>query len=236
VLTDAEGRELPPGGAALERATRLDLTALRARLDGVRVLVASDVDHPLLGPDGAVAVFGPQKGVAGDQLVRLEAALTRWARLVAATTGADRSAVPGAGAAGGTGFAALALLGAELRPGIELVLDLVGFDRLLVGADLVVTGEGSLDEQSLAGKAPVGVAWAAARARPPVPVVAVAGRSTLDRALLHAAGIADVHTLAALEPDLATSMARAAALLRRCGSLIADRLTEPAAPRPGSQP
>jgi glycerate kinase len=236
VLTDAEGRELPPGGAALERAAGLDLTALRARLDGVRVLVASDVDHPLLGPAGAVAVFGPQKGVAGEQLVRLEAALTRWARLVAATTGVDRSAVPGAGAAGGAGFAALALLDAELRPGIELVLDLVGFDRLLAGADLVVTGEGSLDEQSLAGKAPVGVARAAARARPPVPVVAVAGRSTLDPALLHAAGIADVHTLAALEPDLATSMARAALLLRRCGSLIADRLTEPAARLPGSQP
>ena len=236
VLTDAEGRELPPGGAALERVAGLDLTALRARLDGVRVLVASDVDHPLLGPDGAVAVFGPQKGVAGEQLVRLEAALTRWARLVAATTGVDLSAVPGAGAAGGAGFAALALLGAELRPGIELVLDLVGFDRLLAGADLVLTGEGSLDEQSLAGKAPVGVARAAARARPPVPVVAVAGRSTLDPVLLHAAGIADVHTLAALEPDLAISMVRAAPLLRRCGRHIADRLPAPAAPLPGSQP
>ena len=237
VLSDSDGRTLPPGGAALERAAHLDLTALRARLHGVSFVVASDVDHPLLGPGGAVTVFGPQKGAVGDQLVRLESALTRWARLVAATTGADRSGLPGAGAAGGTGFAALAVLGAELRPGIELVLDLIGFDRLLAGADLVVTGEGSLDLQSLAGKAPVGVAQAAARAHPPVPVVAVAGRSTLDPAVLRAAGILEVRTLLSLEPDLATCIASAAPLLRRCGALLADRLTSPPAlPLPRRQP
>lgn len=220
-LSDASGQELAPGGAALLDLQGLDLTGLRARLDGVRFVVASDVDNPLLGPNGATAVFGPQKGAGPAELAQLEAALRVWARVVAEATGYDLADRPGSGAAGGTGFAALALLGAELRPGIELVLDLVGFDRLLDGADLVITGEGSLDEQSLAGKAPIGVARAAAHAIPPVPVVAVAGRTTLSDERLRASGIARAYPLAALEPDLAASIARAPSLLRAVGSTIA---------------
>lgn len=219
-LTDADGRDLPLGGAALSRLHRLDLTALRARVEGVRFVVACDVDNPLLGPTGASAVFGPQKGAGPADVEQLDAALAVWATVVAETTGTDLADQPGAGAAGGSGFAALALLDAELRPGIEMVLDLVGLRELLDGADLVVTGEGSLDEQSLSGKAPVGVARAAAAAR--VPVVAVAGRSLLSPEQLHGAGISRAYPLAELEPDLARSMTHAADLLRQVGSTIVD--------------
>jgi glycerate kinase len=219
-LTDADGHELPPGGAALARLHGLDLSTLRSRIGAVRFVVACDVDNPLLGPNGAAAVFGPQKGAGPAELEQLERSLTVWSRVVAETTGSDVAATPGAGAAGGTGFAALALLGAELRPGIELVLDLVGFERLLAGSDLVVTGEGSLDEQSLAGKAPVGVARAAARAG--VPVVAVAGRNVLTADQLREVGILAAYPLNELEPDLARSMAHGADLLTRVGSTIAE--------------
>ncbi len=221
-LTDAAGHELPPGGAALTHLRELDLTDLRTRIDGVRFVVACDVDNPLLGSNGATAVFGPQKGAGPAELEQLEAALTGWARVVAGAIGTDLSDRPGSGAAGGTGFAALALLGAEIRPGIELVLDLVGFSGLLDHADLVITGEGSLDEQSLAGKAPIGVAQAAGRASPPIPVVAVAGRSTLGVERLNQAGIARAYPLSELEPDVSTSMANAAPLLRAVGSTIAQ--------------
>lgn len=226
-LTDPAGHQLPPGGAALTRLDGLDLTTLQARIDGVRFVVACDVDNPLLGPSGAAAVFGPQKGAGPAEVEQLAAALTSWARVVADAIGADLADRPGAGAAGGTGFAALALLGAELRPGIELVLDLVGFDRLLARTDLVITGEGSLDEQSVAGKAPVGVARAAGRVDPPPPVVAVAGRSTLSATRLQQAGITHAYSLQELEPDPAVSIAHAPALLRVVGATIArEWLTE----------
>lgn len=218
-LLDADGRELPPGGAALADLASVDLDGLRSRLAGVRVLVASDVTSPLLGPDGAAAVFGPQKGADPAQVAQLDAALARWAAVVAAATGTDHAARPGAGAAGGTGFAALALLGGEMRSGIELVLDLVGFDARLAGASLVVTGEGSLDAQSLAGKAPVGVLDRARAAG--VPVVVVAGRSLLTPAQSAAAGFTAVYPLAALEPDVARSIARADPLLVETGAAIA---------------
>jgi len=219
-LTDGAGHALPRGGGALTHLRGLDLAALQSRLAGVRFVVACDVDNPLLGPNGAAAVFGPQKGAGPPEVEQLEAALTVWARLVADATGSDLTDRPSAGAAGGTGFAALALLAAELRPGIELVLDLVGFDERLDGADLVITGEGSLDEQSLAGKAPVGVAQAAARANPPIPVVAVAGRTTLSAEQLQRAGIARVYPLEDLENDLASSITHAASLLRAVGATI----------------
>jgi glycerate kinase len=219
-LLDAGGRELPPGGAALADLATLDLGTLRSRWAGVTLLVAGDVTHPLLGPGGAAAVFGPQKGADADDLLRLEAALARWAAVVAAATGADHAADPGAGAAGGTGFAALALLDGQMRSGIELVLDLVGFDQRLAGSSLVITGEGSLDGQSLAGKAPVGVLERARAAG--VPVVVVAGRSLLSPVESAAAGFAAVYPLSALEPDVGRSIARAGSLLTQTGAAIAS--------------
>jgi glycerate kinase len=174
---------------------------------------------------GAAEVYGPQKGASPPEVAALDAGLRRWAAVVAAAVGRDWSWTPGAGAAGGVGFAALAVLGAARRPGIELVLDLACFETALDGADLVITGEGSLDAQSLAGKAPVGVARTAARRG--IAVVAVAGRSMLGEAELAAAGIAAVYPLTDLEPDLERCRAEADRLLRRTGQMIArDRLAE----------
>jgi glycerate 2-kinase len=226
-LTDAQGHELPPGGAALARLDVLDLTRLRD-LSGVEFLLASDVDNPLLGPWGAAAVYAPQKGASPADVELLEAGLRRWADVAEAAVGGSfpvRDA-PGAGAAGGIGFAALLFLGAQMRPGIELLLELASFGAQLDGARLVITGEGSLDEQSLRGKAPVGVARAAAAHDPDIPVVAVAGRCTLSAEQLRAAGIDRAYVLSDIEPDLERCIADAGLLVERlAGRIAADWLS-----------
>ena len=218
-LLDRAGREIGRGGGALADVASIDVTELSERMDGVHFLVATDVDNPLLGPTGAAAVFGPQKGADAATVERLDAALATWAHAVAEVRGEDLSTVPGAGAAGGTTFGALALLDAEVTPGIDLVLDMIGFRRSLENVTLVVTGEGSLDEQSLSGKAPVGVS-SAARASG-TPVVAVAGRCLLSDDQLRAAGIAAAYPLSDIEPDVTTSIRDAARLLTRVGEQIA---------------
>jgi glycerate kinase len=214
-LLDGDSQEVAEGGAALVAAESLDLSALDERLAGVEIIVACDVDNPLTGPSGAAAIYGPQKGATPTQVDELDTALTHWANLV----GNDFREAPGAGAAGGVGFAALALLGAELRPGIELVLELVGFHGQLAGVDLVVTGEGALDEQTLHGKAVAGVA-AAARAAG-IPVVAVCGTNRLDAGRLREAGISTAYALTDLEPDVRRCIADPVPLLRRLGERIA---------------
>ncbi|WP_248492062.1 glycerate kinase [Tsukamurella sp. PLM1] len=218
-ITDRAGDEVRPGGTALLQAAAVDLSGLLPAARDARFTLACDVDNPLLGPHGAAAVYGPQKGADAAQVTLLDGALRTWADLVAATA-TDVRDVPGAGAAGGTAFGAMAVLGAVARPGVDIVLELAGFSGKLRNADLVVTGEGSLDAQSLHGKAPVGVA-AAARAAD-VPVIAVAGRSVLTPDQLHEAGFRRVIALSELEPDPAVSIANAAQLLRRVGRSIAS--------------
>ena len=217
-ILDADDRPVPTGGAGLLEAASLDLGSLPDRLDGVTVTLASDVDNPLLGPEGAAAVYGPQKGASPADVELLESALTRWADLVVDATGRDLRDAPGAGAAGGTGFGAMALLGAEIRSGATTVLELVGFADALPGTDLVVTGEGSVDEQSLRGKAPFGV-LAGARAAG-LPTVIVCGRCTLTPDEVTAAGIAQLWALSDREPDPARSMSRAGPLLEEVGEEI----------------
>jgi glycerate kinase len=218
-LAGPDGGEVGRGGAALAAVGSLDLAGLHPALATAEVVVASDVDNPLLGPKGAAAVYGPQKGASPADVAELDAALARWAGAVGRATGRDEAATPGAGAAGGVGFAALAVLGATLRPGIDLVLDLVGFGEALPGAGLVITGEGSLDDQTLHGKAPAGVA-AAARAAG-VPVVAVAGRCLLSPDALEPAGIRAAYALTDLEPDPERCMAEAGPLLERLAERVA---------------
>jgi glycerate kinase len=224
-VLDGDGADVGPGGLGAQAAARLDLRGLHPALDRAVLEVACDVDNPLTGPHGAAAVYGPQKGADPGQVELLDRALAHWADLVAATTGADRRDAPGAGAAGGVGFAAVAVLNGTLRPGVELVLDLMHFADEVKHADLVVTGEGSLDEQTLRGKAPAGVA-AAARAAG-VPTIAVAGRATIDAAQLRGAGFEAVHTLVeeASHPD--EPFTDPGPLLRRIGARIADRLEVP---------
>jgi glycerate kinase len=227
-LLDERGRELPPRRLPLrDTAYTLELAGLDPVLRDVEIVVACDVDNPLFGSRGAASVYAPQKGASPQDVSLLDTALRRWADAVAAATGTDRAAAPGAGAAGGVGFAALAVLDGVLRPGIEIVLDLVGFADHLGDCRLVITGEGALDEQTLAGKAPAGVSAAAHSAG--VPVVAVTGSSTLTPADLAAAGIDAVYPLSELEPDLARSIACAGPLLGQLGARIArERLATPA--------
>jgi glycerate kinase len=224
-LLDASGAELPPGGAALARLGRLDLAKLRD-LSGTEVIVASDVDNPLLGPSGAARVYSPQKGASGEDVQFLEDGLARWAELVTQATGIDYRTEPGAGAAGGLGFAALAFLGATVWPGIELMLELLSFGTRVAGARLVITGEGSLDAQTLRGKAPFGVARAVHAMDAAVPVIAVCGTCSLSPAALHEAGIARAYPLTDLEPDLTRCRANAGPLLEELARDIArDWLT-----------
>lgn len=172
-LLDARGRELPAGGAALLGLDRIDISGLDRRLERINVIVACDVNNPLCGTRGASAVFGPQKGATPSDVKLLDRALSRFARIVRRDLGMDVRRRPGAGAAGGLGAGCVAFLGAALKPGIELVLDALAFDALLKGKDLVVTGEGMLDRQTLMGKAPAGVASRASAAG--IPCVAIGG-------------------------------------------------------------
>jgi glycerate kinase len=215
---DAGGRPLAPGGAALLSLATIERDGLDQRLADVDVTVASDVDSPLLGPHGAAAVFGPQKGASPDDVLLLESALRRYARVLHESLGLDLAEVPGAGAAGGPGAGAIAFLGASLRPGIELVLELVGFHDAVAKADLVVTGEGSLDAQSLRGKAPFGVAKAAAAHG--VPVVALAGVVEAAERELRTAGFEEAHALTELEPDRRRCMDDAAHILARLAERV----------------
>jgi len=221
-ILDADGHPLPTGGAALVDAARLDLSGLHPAAQQARFLVACDVDNPLLGTKGATAVYAPQKGARSADLVVLEAAMQRWAAVVAAATGHNYADTPGAGAAGGTAFGLMSVLGAQPRAGIELVLELVDFESHLHGVDLVITGEGCLDEQSLHGKAPVGVAASARRNG--IAVAAVAGRNLLSTNVLRAHGIQAAYALTDIEPDPAVCMTNAAALLSRLGRRIAGDL------------
>ena len=213
-LLDAQGAPLPPGGAALAKLQTLDLSGLDPRLARLQVETAVDVDNPLLGERGASAIFGPQKGASEADVATLDAALAHFAELTAAVLGDDHRDLPGAGAAGGMGFAARAFLGATLRPGIELVMQQVDFDALLADADLVITGEGQLDGQSLSGKTPVGIARRAAASG--VPCVALVGRLGEGWRACHAEGISAAFALADGPMDLDEA-------LGRCADLLGDR-------------
>lgn len=215
-VLDGEGRPVPPGVPGLEQAAKLDLDPARERLTATRLTLAADVTNPLLGPTGAAAVYGPQKGADAVTVARTDAALARWSTLLAdAGCAPDLAERAGSGAAGGVGLALLAM-GAQHASGIDLLLDLVGLDDELVGADLVVTGEGRLDAQTLHGKAPAGVL---ARARAAgVPVLAVCGTSELTASDVADAGFAGVRTLREIEPDLQRCLDDPAPLLARIGA------------------
>ena len=158
------------GGAALLDLAIIDAGQMHTAWQDIEVIGVTDVDNPLCGPSGAAAVYGPQKGASPDEVLVLDRALGHLAAIAARDLGADRSEEPGAGAAGGAGFGLLAFLGARLRPGVEVVMEATGVPERLREADLAITGEGSLDEQSLRGKVPAGVIEAARRAGVPVAI------------------------------------------------------------------
>ncbi|GAA5155121.1 hypothetical protein GCM10025768_27460 [Microbacterium pseudoresistens] len=226
-LLDAAGVEIALGGGALADLDRIDLSELDPRVADVELILAADVDNPLRGENGAPAVFGPQKGASERDVATLDDALGRFVEVLDAV-GDDLAIIPsiaaempGAGAAGGVGYAAL-LLGAVRRPGVDVVLELTGVAEALQGVDAVITGEGSLDGQSLGGKTPVGVARAAARAA--IPTYAVCGRSTLSAEESEKAGFAGVRALADIEPDAKRSMAEAGPLLADISEALAAQI------------
>lgn len=225
-FVDAEGEPVAPGGAALSDVATADLSGLDPRLSSVDFVLASDVDNPLTGPKGAPAVYGPQKGASPDDVEILDAALGHFAAVLEKSIGSratEYAAAPGAGAAGGIGYGAL-VLGARFRPGIDVMLDVLGFAPALERATLVITGEGSLDEQTLHGKAPAGVAAAARAAGKEV--VAVCGRLALRPEALGRAGIRRAYPLTEVEPDIARCISDAGPILETVAQNIArDFLT-----------
>lgn len=225
-LLDEAGDPIPPGGVGLERLARVDTTGLHPGLrEGTaHVILASDVENPLIGPRGAAAVYGPQKGAGPAEVVRLDRALERFAALV--PDGAHHAARTGSGAAGGMGFGAFALLGAASVPGADYVLDLVGFGRALGTAEVVVTGEGRFDEQTLSGKGPGAVIAAARDAGLPAHVVCGSSEIPADQA--SALGLAGIHSLTDLAP-IADCLADPGPLLERLAAeLLAPALEAPA--------
>ncbi|MFE5839295.1 glycerate kinase [Arthrobacter sp. NPDC056493] len=228
-LLDSAGNELPLGGAALADLATIDFSGFDTRLEDARFILASDVDNPLLGPEGAAAIFGPQKGATAADVGELDAALTNFVQVLAAEIGpraVKAASALGAGAAGGVGYAAIAALAASRRPGIDVVLEFTLLAERLAGADLVITGEGSLDEQSLLGKTPMGVARAAAQAG--VPVLAVCGRTTLTQQQQQTSGFRQVYPLTALEGNVEICIAEAGRLLEELGQHIGVHLTDSA--------
>jgi glycerate kinase len=186
-LLDAQGVELGPGGGALAQLDRIDVSGLDPRVREAVFEVACDVGNPLVGPQGASAIFGPQKGASPDMVAQLDASLLHYAEVIERDLGHDIAQVPGAGAGGGIAAAMMVFLGGRLRPGSEIVTDAVGLARALEDADLVVTGEGRVDGQTVQGKTPVGVARVAQRCGKPV--IAIGGCLGRDAAAVYGAGI-----------------------------------------------
>ena len=217
---DAAGAELPEGGAALARLQRID-GQTDPRLVRPVIEVACDVRNPLLGPEGASAIYGPQKGATPAMVDELDAALTRYAEIIERFVGRNVCDVPGAGAAGGLGAGLIAFLDAQLRSGAELVLDAARFSERLGSADLVITGEGRIDAQSVYGKLTQAVVDAATAAG--VPVAIVAGGTGPGYEALRARGVGEIEITAPEGMPLAEAMARAEELIEAASERLARR-------------
>jgi glycerate kinase len=218
-LSDAEGRPIGPGGEELSRLADIDLGTLDPRLKACRIDAACDVDNTLLGPQGASAVFGPQKGATPERIVRLESALTHYAEVIRRVSDIDVRGIEGGGAGGGIGVALVSMLGARLRAGIEIVTEAVGLDEALREADLVITGEGRIDSQSVHGKTPVGVARVARSHG--IPVIGIAGSLSRDVRVVHDFGIDAVFSVIYRVCSLEEALAEAGDNIRLAARNIA---------------
>ncbi|CAM7700745.1 Glycerate kinase [Lelliottia nimipressuralis] len=203
-LLDAEDNPIGMGGGELEKLARIDISELDTRLASCRIEVACDVTNPLTGKEGASAVFGPQKGATPEMIARLDDSLAHYAKIIARDLDIDVLNLEGGGAAGGMGAALYAFCGAELRQGIEIVTDALHLDNHVADADLVITGEGRIDSQTIHGKVPVGVAKVAKRYNKPV--IGIAGSLTADVGVVHEHGIdavfSVIYTVCTLEEAL----------------------------------
>jgi glycerate kinase len=212
-LLDAAGNEVPPGGGSLGQVRTIDTSGLDPSWKDVELIIATDVDNPALGKQGAAAVFAPQKGASPEDVALLEANLRHFFTLVNEQLGIDVRAVPGGGAAGAFAAGLMAFLGGQSRSGIDLILEHLGFDDLLKTADLVITGEGRMDEQTVGGKGPIGVARRAHQRG--VKTVALVGGLEADDVLLHDAGVWAVLPIVDTPMPLEEALKRAPELLER---------------------
>ena len=217
-LLDEDGFDIGMGGGSLTRVARIDMSGMDTRMAGVEVMVACDVTNPLTGPDGASAVYGPQKGATPEMVQELDEALSHYADVIRRQLGIDVAHVKGAGAAGGLGAGLMAFLRATLRPGIDTVIDATRLADQIADADLVITGEGRLDSQTRMGKTPMGVAKVAKAHG--VPVVGVAGQVADDAEVLHDLGFAALIGITDAPMTLAESVRSAEKLLTRTGARI----------------
>jgi glycerate kinase len=222
-VLDKRGIEVPEGGRGLGKATILDTTSLDPRLRTVKIRLASDVNNPLYGPTGAAHVFGRQKGADSPTRQELDSCLRHWAELLKATTGMDVQR-PGTGAAGGFPAGFLALANSTIEPGFSLVAELVKLNDGIRDADLVITGEGSLDAQSLAGKAPIGVALRARQMGKPT--IAVAGQVELTQRQLERHGILAAASVTECAPSIREGFDDAPRYVRQATRLALQRLSE----------
>ncbi len=218
-LLSAGQQQIAPGGGALEALARIDLSELDPRLADCRIDVACDVTNPLTGPQGASAVFGPQKGATAAMIERLDRGLQHFAQIIDRDLDIDVLNLEGGGAAGGMGAALYAFCGANLRPGIEIVTDALGLADLVADADLVITGEGRIDSQTIHGKVPVGVAKVAKRFN--VPVIGIAGSLTADVGVVHQHGLDAVFSVLYSVCTLDEALANAAANVRMTARNVA---------------
>ncbi|EMB4650676.1 TPA: glycerate kinase [Klebsiella aerogenes] len=221
-LLSAGQQQIAPGGGALETLARIDLSELDPRLADCRIDVACDVTNPLTGPQGASAVFGPQKGATAAMIERLDRGLQHFAQIIDRDLDIDVLNLEGGGAAGGMGAALYAFCGANLRPGIEIVTDALGLAELVADADLVITGEGRIDSQTIHGKVPVGVAKVAKRFN--VPVIGIAGSLTADVGVVHQHGLDAVfsvlYSVCTLDEALANSAANVRMTARNVAAVL----------------
>ncbi len=217
-LLDADGAEIPHGGAALAQCRRIDVTKLDSRLKSVEFILASDVDNPLLGPKGAAAIYAPQKGANASDVALLEAALMNFADVA----GTSHVTTAGSGAAGGFGFMAYTFLNASHQSGIDTFIELTQFESHCIGADLVITGEGMYDSQSLSGKAPIGIYAVASRHN--IPVALVCGQAKLNSSLENAPRFAKIYTLTSFESDVRKCIENPRPIVEKIGLSIAQEL------------
>lgn len=211
-MLDASGKPLAPGGLPLASLDHIDAHGLDPRIKAVEFTIATDVSNPLCGAEGASAIFGPQKGATPEMVLALDGALARFAQATQEVLGEDLRDKAGAGAAGGLGFGAMAWLGAEMRRGAMLVAEIVGLAQAMRGADLIFTGEGKLDAQTLLGKTPLAVIELAQAAG--LPVIGLAGSLGTGYQALHAAGLTAAFSLTDGPISLARACQDAPALLR----------------------
>ena len=221
-LLDAQHQEITQGGAALEALSKIDISGIDKRLAACRIEVACDVTNPLTGKEGASAVFGPQKGATPEMIQRLDDALTHYARLISRDLDINVFELAGGGAAGGLGAALYAFCGAELRRGIEIVTDALHLEECVADADLVVTGEGRIDSQTIHGKVPVGVAKVAKRHNKPV--IGIAGSLTADVGVVHQHGLDAVFSVIYTICTLDEALENAAENVRMAARNIAATL------------